>query len=179
MDVRTLCLGVLSEGAASGYEIKKKLETTYSHFFQASFGSIYTALNRMTEEGLVSCTQQAQLKRPDKKVYELTTKGRLALIEQLSVPPGPDRIRSEFLVTMLFAELLPARFLDQVIDDFLARHAEMVERIEACQAEVDEGGKRFVLGYGLAVHRAVVDYIEDHRHLVEREALLGRASAGD
>ncbi|MEE8545632.1 MAG: PadR family transcriptional regulator, partial [Alphaproteobacteria bacterium] len=51
MDVRTLCLGVLSEGGASGYEIKKKLEQTYRHFFQASFGSIYPALSRMTEDG--------------------------------------------------------------------------------------------------------------------------------
>ena len=109
MDVRTLCLGVLSEGAASGYEIKKKLETTYSHFFQASFGSIYPALSRLTGDGLVSCTEQAQEKRPDKKVYSITAEGRMALIDQLMVPPGPDRVRCEFLVIMLFAELLTPR----------------------------------------------------------------------
>ncbi len=179
MDVRTLCLGVLSEDGASGYEIKKKLEQTYSHFFQASFGSIYPALNRLTEEGLVSCTEQAQDKRPDKKVYHLTTKGRLALVEQLAVPPGPDRIRSEFLVTMLFAGLLPPRFLDEVIDEHLERHREKIARIEACSVEADSAGKLFVMGYGLAVYRAVVAYVEENRHLAEGEALLGLAQSAE
>ncbi len=175
MDVRTLCLGVLSEGGASGYEIKKKLEQTYRHFFQASFGSIYPALSRMTEDGLVSCTQEAQAKRPDKKVYELTARGRMALIEELMAPPGADRIRSEFLVTMLFAELLPVGFLAQVIDDHVARQREHVASIDACDANALPAGKRFVMGYGRAVYAAVVEYIEENRHLVEGEALMKQA----
>ena len=40
MNVRTLCLGVLSLGEATGYEIKKLLESRFSHFYDASFGSI-------------------------------------------------------------------------------------------------------------------------------------------
>ena len=42
MNVRTLCLGVLSAGEASGYEIKKEIEEgLFSHFIEASYGSIY------------------------------------------------------------------------------------------------------------------------------------------
>lgn len=177
MDVRTLCLGVLSEGDASGYEIKKKLEQTYSHFFLASFGSIYPALNRLMEEGLVSRTEQPQDKRPDKKVHHITPKGRMALVEQLMIPPGPDRIRSEFLVTMLFAGLLPPRFLNQVIDDNLAMWMERIAQIEACCAAAESPGRRFVAAYGLAVYKAIVDYVEQNRHLVEGEALLRQAQS--
>src|SRR3546814_8991519 len=37
MDAKTLCLGVLSRGAASGYEIKKAFEEgPFSHFHQRS-----------------------------------------------------------------------------------------------------------------------------------------------
>ena len=36
MNVRTLCLGVLSSGEASGYEIKKEIEEgLFSHFIDA------------------------------------------------------------------------------------------------------------------------------------------------
>ena len=65
MDVRTLCLGVLSLGDASGYEIKKRLESTFNHFYDASFGSIYPALNQLQKEGLVRCEPEAQTNRQD------------------------------------------------------------------------------------------------------------------
>ena len=38
MDTRTLCLGVLTERAMSGYEIKKHFEEAFRHFFVAGFG---------------------------------------------------------------------------------------------------------------------------------------------
>src|SRR3546814_15551348 len=67
MDVKTLCLGVLSRGEASGYEIKKAFEEgPFSHIHHASFGSIYPALNALSAEGLVAVRAQAQNTRPAK-----------------------------------------------------------------------------------------------------------------
>src|SRR3546814_13530763 len=86
MDAKTLCLGVLSRGAASGYEIKKAFEEgPFSHFHQASFGSIYPALNALSADGLVAGRAQAQQKRPAKKIYSLTPKGRNARLEERRV----------------------------------------------------------------------------------------------
>ena len=54
MDVRTFCLGVLSLGDATGYEIKKQAEDgPFSHFYKAGFGSIYPALARLAADGAV------------------------------------------------------------------------------------------------------------------------------
>ena len=45
MDVRTICLGLLTRGEATGYEIKKQFEGEgFGHFAEASFGSIYPAV---------------------------------------------------------------------------------------------------------------------------------------
>ena len=64
MDVRTICLGILTRGDATGYEIKKLFEDDgYQHFVEASFGSIYPALNRLTEEGYVSVREESQEKQ--------------------------------------------------------------------------------------------------------------------
>ncbi len=81
MDVRTICLGLLTRGDATGYEIKKRFEGDgFQHFVEASFGSIYPALNRLTDEGLVSVREEAQEKRPDRKVYSITAAGRTAFL---------------------------------------------------------------------------------------------------
>src|SRR3546814_15590312 len=108
MDAKTLCLGVLSRGAASGYEIKKAFEEgPFSHFHQASFGSIYPALNALSADGLVAVRAQAQQKRPAKKIYSLTPKGRNALLAALMAPPGPDAVRSDLPFTLPFPHPLP------------------------------------------------------------------------
>ena len=177
MDVRTLCLGVLSQRDATGYEIKKAFEAHYSHFFEASFGSIYPALNRLTHEGLIACTEHAQAKRPDKKVYSIAPAGRLAFLDELMDPPRRDRVRSEFLATLLFGQLLPPRHLEQIIDDRLALYREWIAHMEAKTPETTAAGPAFVLGFGLAVYRAAAEYVDENRHLVEGEALLSHARA--
>ena len=172
MDIKTLCLGVLSRGEASGYEIKRQLEEYFRHFYQASYGSIYPALARLTETALVTCESRSQEKRPDKKVYRITAQGRLALVKDLLNPPGADKIRSEFLVTMLFFELLPLAHLNQVIDDYLAANRDFLASVDECP--VTDPGREFVTGFGRAVHVAIVDYLEDNRHLVEGAALTAQ-----
>ncbi len=60
MNTKELCLGALFLGDASGYEIKQRFETTFSHFQQASFAAIYPALTRLKAEGLVSSRVEVQ-----------------------------------------------------------------------------------------------------------------------
>src|SRR3546814_5846154 len=77
MDVKTLCLGVLSRGEASGYEIKKAFEEgPFSQIPQASFGSLYPALDALSAAGLVAVRSQVQDKRPQKTIYYLALSGR-------------------------------------------------------------------------------------------------------
>src|SRR6201996_2631902 len=119
MDVRTICLGILTRGDATGYEIKKLFENDgYQHFVEASFGSIYPALNRLTEEGLVSVRAEAQEKRPDRKVYSITPAGRSTFIASLLKPLPEDRHRSPFVFAMLFSDLLPQSRVSQPIETY-------------------------------------------------------------
>ena len=172
MDVKTLCLGILSQGDATGYAIKKQFENGYTHFYEASFGSIYPALARLTEEGLVSCVQQAQEKRPDKKIYSITAAGRLAFLDQLGKMPGRDRVRSEFLATMLFGDLLSPSQLDNLIEAKLAAYRAELAQMEACDMSDASAGHAFVHGFGIAFCRAAIAYIEEHGHMVVGGALL-------
>jgi DNA-binding PadR family transcriptional regulator len=162
MNVRTLCLGILSFGEASGYEIKKAVEEgLFSHFIDASFGSIYPALTQMTAEGLLTVRAEEQTGRPDKKVYAITPAGRTSLIKALLVIPRKDKFKSEFLFQMLLQRSLPHGALMTAIDKQLSDLNEDMARIKECRTdpEADEG-TRFVTGYGHAVVGAAITYLE-------------------
>jgi len=120
MDVRTICLGILSRGDATGYEIKKLFDDDgYQHFVEASFGSIYPALSRLTQEGLVSVRSEIQEKRPDRKVYSITEAGRKAFLGSLLKPLPEDRHRSPFVFAMLFSHLIPHPRVVEMVDTYI------------------------------------------------------------
>ena len=154
------------------------------HFYDASFGSIYPALTRLTDERLVSCTPELRAGRPGKKIYRITPADRLAFANELLGEPAPDRVRSEFLVIMTFSELLPPHALDQLFDARLAGYRERIAALESCDLEASTEGAAFVHGFGLAIYRAAAEFIENNRHRVvaeqfvaERKALASGGSA--
>jgi PadR family transcriptional regulator, regulatory protein AphA len=165
MDVRTICLGILTRGDHTGYEIKKHFEDGgCQYFIEASFGSIYPALNKLTEEGLVSVREEAQVKRPDRKVYSVTEEGRRAFRDALFMPVSEDRNRSPFLFAMLFADLLPEVRLAAMYDEYVARAEERLSQIDK-GGEPETKGERFVRDFGHAIYRAMLDHLRSHREM--------------
>lgn len=165
MDVRTLCLAVLSVGDASGYEIKKQFESGPIGMFHAvSYGSIYPALTRLEDEGLIAGEAHEQEGRPDKKLYRLTGEGRRALGAALLAGPAEDRVRSDTAFMLFFAHLTPPEHIEKVVDDYIAWHHDRLARIENFDiSRTDKSGAAFVHGLGLAIHRAKLAYLEENR----------------
>ena len=172
MDVKALCLGVLSRGEATGYEIKKQCEEgPFAYFYAAGFGSIYPALNALKNEGLISVKEVVQDGKPAKKVYSITADGRHALIQALEEPPAPDRLRSDFLFMMFFGQLLPAKDVDSLIAQRLEMLHRRLSEMEECRRPDMPGGEAFSLGYGMAIYKTAADYLDSHRHELVGAAL--------
>lgn len=176
MDVKTLCLGVLSRGDASGYEIKKVFEEAFSHFYVAGFGSIYPALAELTREGHVTCSDIEQEKRPAKKVYRLTASGLSAFRAALAQTYPSHKVRSDFMVLLVFAHLLEPAQLAGVLEQRLGDIENNLSHIDACLEQgngVPSQGENFAAGFARAVLLAGKDYIELHRdgllHALEKE----------
>src|SRR5690606_30241338 len=99
MNVRTICLAILYEGEATGYEIRKlSVEADYSYFIEASYGSIYPALAKLEAEELVTSRCKLQPGKPNKKIYTITDAGRTAFLNSLFEDLDDDMFRSEFLL---------------------------------------------------------------------------------
>lgn len=172
MDVKTVCLGMLTDGPASGYDLKKQFESSFAHFFAAGYGSIYPALSWLSEHGLVDCEEVPQEGKPDRKVYRITDDGQQFLLEALQNPSPCHKIRSEFLATMCFAHLMPSQNIETVLDNRLAdiaRYQEMFRQFESEEMCEWPEGQKFVLGFGKAVASAMQTYINENRHLMTVE----------
>jgi PadR family transcriptional regulator AphA len=165
MNVRTLCLGILAQHDASGYEIKKAVEEgLFAHFIDASYGSIYPALTQMLGDGHVSVREDNQPGKPPKKVYSITETGRVALRKALHVTPKQDKYKSQFLFQALFKADLAPQHLEHVFEEQLAYLRRELAQVEDCSTQAEPGsGHKFVNGYGHAVLSAAIEYMERMR----------------
>ena len=169
MDVKTVCLGMLTDGEASGYDLKKFFESSFGHFFPAGYGSIYPALSTLARNGLVEYELVPQDGKPDRKVYSITDKGRDALMEGLSNPNPSHKIRSEFLATLWFAHLMPDEQVDTVVQNKLKELDEFLKLIEEFAGGDCHGmgpGAQFVAGFGKHMASSFKQYIEMNRDLL-------------
>jgi DNA-binding PadR family transcriptional regulator len=180
MDVKTVCLGMLTDGAASGYDLKKQFESSFAHFFAAGYGSIYPALSSLSDHGLVTCEQIPQEGKPDRKVYEITDDGMAFLLKALEDPAPCHKIRSDFLATMCFAHLMPGEHVQTVLDSRIkecAHYAQLIADVEADRMHDWTPGMRFVAGFGKAMIDAMETYVEENRHLLTEETSTRSATA--
>ncbi len=167
MDVKTVCLGMLTGGEASGYDLKKHFESSFGHFFAAGYGSIYPALASLAEKELVSCKCIPQDGKPDRKVYCITKAGRDKLLAELDAPNPSHKVRSEFLTTMCFAHLMTSEQVAAVLGNRIAeieQYEELCDQFEHTCMRETSNGMSFTVGMVRTVMMAMKKYIEENGH---------------
>ncbi len=164
MNVKTLCLGSLCLTDATGYDIKKLFEDAFSHFHSASYGSIYPSLNQLQADGLISMRVEPGDRHPDRKIYSITTTGREAFMAELVRTEPTEQMRSEFLVLMFFAHLLPTERLQVLLDKVTANYREELAYLESVRDEAcNTAGIRFTIDIGIANLRASLQVLDSGR----------------
>ncbi len=161
-------LGLLSFGPKSGYDLKHLIETSTSNFWSESFGQIYPALKKMTEDGLVTMEEQQPEGARLRKEYKLTAAGKGKLKEWLAEPCGQQVRREELLLKLFFGDKAPKGAMRRAVmerkalaESDLARYAE-IEKGIAAQVGVHPGAPywRMTLEFGKAHATALVGWCE-------------------
>ncbi len=94
-------LGLLSHESMTGYEMKKRLDTTLRFFWGGSYGSIYPTLSQLEGEGKVTREDTSSNGR-EKISYSITEYGKESLKEWLREPVQKDELRYETLLKLFF-----------------------------------------------------------------------------
>jgi len=124
-------LGMLMKASLSGYEIKQHFETLFSHFYNASFGTIYPTLNRMERDGLLTKRSLAQVGKPNKNIYTITAKGRQAFYRYLESDIQETEVKSDFMLRLFFGEWADRDRTIQWLEDGIRRHERTLAKLYA------------------------------------------------
>lgn len=88
-------LGLLNWKPMSGYDIKKLVEMSLSHFWSESYGNLFPTLNALVEEGLATRRVDPDSGGRRRREYAITPKGRRAYEKWLREPADPVQTRNE------------------------------------------------------------------------------------
>jgi DNA-binding PadR family transcriptional regulator len=152
-------LGLLSMQSMSGYGLRKVFLTTAMKTFSASPGAIYPALQRLKRAGLIEGTVEKKNTLRPRMVYDLTRRGRAALVESLSRP-----VTREDVIRRLDGLLLRFSFMsglvtnDKMLDFMRAFAAETEGYLEVIEGELREFGPGLAFSGRSALEQGVESF---------------------
>ncbi len=131
-------LGLLLESPMHGYEIRKRLTELLGPFRAFSYGSLYPALRRMQDGGLISEEEGPVIKkRRARRVYRITPEGR-ARFAALVVDTGPQNYTDDgFGVHLAFFNSTPAQARLRILE---GRRRQVEERREELRRTIESRG---------------------------------------
>jgi len=142
MSVGHALLGILAQGPAHGYDLKRGHDLRFPQAKPLAFGQVYATLARLDRDGHVEVAETAHGGGPERTVYTLTPEGRRTLDDWLeqAEPAGP------YPADELVRKTITALHLGTDAAGFLARQraqhmARMRELVSAQAVEVELGAQ--------------------------------------
>lgn len=169
-------LGLLSHEPMTGYEIKKRMDTTLKFFWGASYGSIYPTLNGLVVEEMVTRFETKENGR-DKAIYTITEKGRKHLKEWLTIPVEKDELRYETLLKLFFGSEIGAEGTIKHILKFKEKTEQALPMLKGAVSELEkikdmEAAHLYYLltaMFGVKVYEAYIEWCSEAAKLLKTE----------
>jgi DNA-binding PadR family transcriptional regulator len=146
-------LALLAGRPAHGYELKQAFEERFGAVWPPiNIGQVYSTLGRLERDGLVSFEEVPQQGRPAKKVYEICESGELALLDWLNAPAAGTRIKDEFFMKFVLAQLTGASDPYELIERQRAEALRSLRDLADLVSENGENAGTALLIEGAALH---------------------------
>jgi DNA-binding PadR family transcriptional regulator len=124
-------LGALMEKPMHGYELKQYFEHAPGVFWMINYGSIYPALKKLEEEGLVKGRAKASGTARPKIIYRITKSGEGTFRKTLKERLKKDAfVRDEFTLHLFFMDFLDKKTIKQMIKSKLEGNARILEIVK-------------------------------------------------
>lgn len=166
-------LGLLSHTPMTGYEIKKRLETTMSLFWNASYGSIYPTLQTLKKNEKITSSKTKENGR-DKNTYTITETGRAYLGEWLEKPVIKDELRYETLLKLFFGSEIGAGITIKHIQAFEDKIKKELPNLKSCVEQLErldseETHRYYMLTalFGVKVYGAYLEWCKEAKKCLE------------
>ncbi|HUS14934.1 MAG TPA: PadR family transcriptional regulator [Chloroflexia bacterium] len=106
--VQRALLALLSAQPGHGYELHDRFEAALGGHWELNTGQIYSSLDRLARDGLVTEDSVSRDGGPDKRLWALTPAGEAELRAWFGAPvPRDYRLRDEFYLKLMLAVGMP------------------------------------------------------------------------
>lgn len=176
-------LGILAEGPAHGYDLKREHDERFPASKSVAYGQVYSALARLEQQGLVEVVEVRQDGGPERTVYALTDAGAAALGSWLAATEEPGSYAADELVRKTVTALLTGHDAPA----FLARqrevHVAAMRRLTAELRGAKTVGSEIAIDHARAHLDAELRWLDDARDRVRRahsetDAQMARGERG-
>lgn len=119
-------LGLVNRAPMTGYDITREFNSNQlANFWYAKHSQVYPELNRLAEEGLLTCQVVIQGEKMEKKLYTITEKGQQELKEWLihEDPLGPTP-KDVFRLRMYFSDFMSSDERKVHLRDQIKKHTD-------------------------------------------------------
>lgn len=170
-------LGLLCHEDLTGYEIKKRMDTSLKFFWGASYGSIYPALSDLVDRGLAGKHNGAENKR-NKIIYSITEDGRSYLKEWLQIPVEKDELRYETLLKLFFGGeggvLQAISHIDAFQEKIAGELSYLTGAADVLRNNIDgDAAHKYYLitvEFGIIAYRAYLEWCEEAKAILSEES---------
>lgn len=147
MSLSHVLLGVLANGPAHGYDLKREHDARFPGARELPYGQVYASLQRLERDALVEVAETRQEGGPERTVYAMTDDGRSALDRWLSEPEPAGPYAADELVR----KTVTALRLGADAHQFLARQREVhlarMRELLAVQAATTDMAQRVAIDH--------------------------------
>ncbi len=154
-------LGALERGPAHGYDLYQYLSVSLEAIWTLGLSQVYALLSRLEQEGLITHQRHAQEKRPDRKIYTLTSMGMKFFKDWVRRPvPHVRDLRLEFLCKLHFSRTLGRSAETRLIKAQMALLEEKCERMHSKAKSMEAFMEIQALRFRLSQTEAAVTWLD-------------------
>jgi DNA-binding PadR family transcriptional regulator len=175
MSVRHALLALLSEGPKYGLQLREEFEANTGQVWPLNVGQVYTTLQRLERDGLVTAIGDAQPgEHGPQKAYRITGAGADELAQWLRVPPDLSvPPRDDLVMKVLIAVRVPGTDVSEIIQAHRRYLVELMQ--EWTRLKEDDNGRD--IAFSLVVDSELFRVDSVVRWLDAAEGRLRRALA--
>ena len=177
-----IVLGLLSHEPMSGYDMKKRIDTMVSQFWNVGYGQLYPTLSGLRREGLIEEVLSEVAKGPMRHVYAITNSGREQLHTWLLLPEEKEYTRYEILLKLFFGGSLESAVSRQRIEAFQQRYQQALSMLDLFEENLrqvmalspDHKNYYIAVRFGQHVYTAYLDWAQEALKLFEESGNAAR-----
>lgn len=177
-----IILGLLTHEGLSGYDIKKRIDTSIINFWEVGYGQIYPTLKSLQRDGNITGATTQSTIGPDRIVYTITDTGVKKLSAWLSLPAHKENAKYEILLKIFFGNLLPREDTLNRIETFKKGHLIKSQLMTAYKENLesvlsnDDDHLYFYLTvlFGERIYQAYLDWADEAIALLKDSPVRGQ-----